>query len=238
MITNHGKQQHVPTLAQKHKAGGFPIGTNTADQLISICILAFLYRLSVISMPFFEYISTSRKKNLKKYRKTWDIISILSSLSLLKSSPYPTSSRPLPKIHLQPLAAGGSWLLLGVTCRRPPGLKIYQGKPTGNGRSLPHLPGKRPAGIRWWKYLGNLWRKLLSAPACLVFVLLAEYFLKPLILSSLKKSGRSLWANEFHLLRWNRQRFGSYECGPKEYRSKNVSGLRGVRTTSFHSSAT
>ena len=64
------KQRHVPTLAQKHKAGGFPIGTNTADQLISTCIVAFPYWLSVISMPFFEYISTSRRKKKKNWKST------------------------------------------------------------------------------------------------------------------------------------------------------------------------
>ena len=63
---------------------------------------------------------------------------ILSSLSLLKSSPYPTSSRPLPKIHLQP-PAGGSGLLLGVRCQGPPGLKETKKNPPGNGRSLHKL---------------------------------------------------------------------------------------------------
>ena len=148
----HGKQRHVPTLAQKHKAGGFPIGTNTADQLISICILAFLYRLSVISMPFFEYISTSRKEKTEKVHENM-------------------------RYHQHPFI------------------------------------------------LSSFHPFLFSNP-------LLVRLLRRSILSSLKKSGPS------HLLRWNRQGFGSYECGPKEYRSKNVSGLRGVRTTSFHSSAT
>ena len=181
-------------------------------------------------MPFFEYISTSRKKTLKKYTKTWDIISIRSSFHPF--IPFSSQILSLSDFFEDPSSAACSRSVLAASRRnvsKSSRIERNQGKPPGNGRSLPHLPVKRPAGIRWWKYLGNLWRKLLSAPACLVFVLLAEYFLKPPILSSLKKSGPS------DLLRWNRQGFGSYECGPKEYRSKNVSGLRGVRTTSFHS---
>ena len=127
MITIHGKQRHVPTSTQKHSAGGVPIETNTADHLISICILAFPNRLSgyqclyecvyiyiystavqhqglepdislepynsvkstdkrcvrnIVDSTVKLFIYTSKKHKetkTQKARKTWDIISILSS---------------------------------------------------------------------------------------------------------------------------------------------------------------